>query len=538
MTVERDLVFVSYSHDDAAWAQAFTEILKPLVRSKRLHMWVDSTNIRVGERWHPEIERGVAGSDLALLLVSRSYLASDYIMETELPALVAAGVRLAPALVGDCLWHHVPELAAVQWLHDPGRDGALGRYADNPGERDRRLVLICERLLPLLPAASAAPPVAPTAPQVRAAAVPEGSTAGALSGVPGLPPAYVVRAELAGLVAAVAADVDALGLVGPAVGVHGQGGIGKSVLAAALARHEGVRRRFPDGVFWVPVGEHADVLALQLDLLARLGAGPSTARTVAEATAELRSTTAEKRVLLVVDDVWTAGAAHAFRVTGPQGRVVYTSRDAALVAAVGAAARAVDVLSSAAARELAAGVLGGVVPPPQADAVFAAVGHTPLGVALVAAAVAGGRGWAELAAELARDVYGDHPSANAFKAMQAAVGVLPADLTEALLGLAVFPAGTGVPIAAVARLWAHTRGCHLGPDRGRPGPPGRGRGAPARRRHDRFPRPAARLPGAARAAAGRAAHGAGRRLPGAAARRSRRRGGGCPTRSRTCSTTS
>jgi hypothetical protein len=28
------------------------------------------------------------------------------------------------------------------------------------------------------------------------------------------------------------------------VGLHGQGGIGKSVLAAALARDEGVRRRF------------------------------------------------------------------------------------------------------------------------------------------------------------------------------------------------------------------------------------------------------------------------------------------------------
>ena len=146
-----------------------------------------------------------------------------------------------PTLVGDCLWHHVPELASVQWLHDPGRDGALGRYANNPAERDRCLVQIC-------------------------------------------------------------------GLVGPAVGVHGQGGIGQSVLAAALARHEGVRRRFPDGVFWVRVGEHADVLALQLDLLAQLGAGQSSARTVAEATAELRSLLPEKRVLLVVDDVWSAGA--------------------------------------------------------------------------------------------------------------------------------------------------------------------------------------------------------------------------------------
>ena len=58
----------------------------------------------------------------------------------------------------------------------------------------------------------------------------------------------------------------------PRLGLLGQGGIGKSVLAAALARDEGMRRRFPDGVFWVTVGERPDVLAAQFELLARLGA--------------------------------------------------------------------------------------------------------------------------------------------------------------------------------------------------------------------------------------------------------------------------
>jgi NB-ARC domain len=42
-----------------------------------------------------------------------------------------------------------------------------------------------------------------------------------------------------------------------ALGLSGQGGIGKSVLAAGLARDEQVRRHFPDGVFWVMVGERA-----------------------------------------------------------------------------------------------------------------------------------------------------------------------------------------------------------------------------------------------------------------------------------------
>jgi hypothetical protein len=40
-------------------------------------------------------------------------------MKQELPALIEQGVRLAPVLVGDCYWDHVPELTRVQWLHDP-----------------------------------------------------------------------------------------------------------------------------------------------------------------------------------------------------------------------------------------------------------------------------------------------------------------------------------------------------------------------------------------------------------------------------------
>jgi hypothetical protein len=29
------------------------------------------------------------------------------------------------------LWHYVPELARVQWLHDPGRDGPLNLFERN-----------------------------------------------------------------------------------------------------------------------------------------------------------------------------------------------------------------------------------------------------------------------------------------------------------------------------------------------------------------------------------------------------------------------
>ncbi len=50
------------------------------------------------------------------------------------------------------------------------------------------------------------------------------------------------------------------------VGVQGMGGIGKTVLATALALDEEVRRAFRDGVFWLTFGQTPELAALQLQL--------------------------------------------------------------------------------------------------------------------------------------------------------------------------------------------------------------------------------------------------------------------------------
>ena len=50
---------------------------------------------------------------------------------------------------------------------------------------------------------------------------------------------------------------------GSRVGVQGMGGIGKSVLAAAVARDREVRRAYPNGVLWVSVGQDPNLLQRQ-----------------------------------------------------------------------------------------------------------------------------------------------------------------------------------------------------------------------------------------------------------------------------------
>jgi hypothetical protein len=82
---------------------------------------------------------------------------------------------------------------------------------------------------------------------------------GKLIAVPELLPHFLPRPDdLKAVKEVVLADVNKPVVVtGTArrVGVQGMGGIGKSVLATALARDCDVRRAFPDGVLWVTLGE-------------------------------------------------------------------------------------------------------------------------------------------------------------------------------------------------------------------------------------------------------------------------------------------
>ncbi|MCP4529572.1 MAG: hypothetical protein GY831_00005, partial [Delftia sp.] len=91
-----------------------------------------------------------------------------------------------------------------------------------------------------------------------------------LSNVPLLPPHFLPRdEELAALKALVLSETnDSVAITGRTlnVGLQGMGGIGKSVLAAALARDDDVRRAFPDGVLWVTLGQTPALTARQTQI--------------------------------------------------------------------------------------------------------------------------------------------------------------------------------------------------------------------------------------------------------------------------------
>ncbi len=90
--------------------------------------------------------------------------------------------------------------------------------------------------------------------------------------------------------------------------IYGLGGIGKSVLAAKLARDPDVQSHFSDGILWATLGQNPDILPLLSGWIQALGDNDYKPTAIESASNHLRTLLYDKRVLLVVDDVLESSA--------------------------------------------------------------------------------------------------------------------------------------------------------------------------------------------------------------------------------------
>lgn len=110
------MIFVSYSHSDEKWRKRFEIISKPLSRSEGIRFWSDH-DLRLGE-WENQIEKAMKGAVAAVLLVSDSFLASDYIVSKELPLILRLakqeGLAICWAYLEPCDLKRHPEITNFQ----------------------------------------------------------------------------------------------------------------------------------------------------------------------------------------------------------------------------------------------------------------------------------------------------------------------------------------------------------------------------------------------------------------------------------------
>ena len=250
-----------------------------------------------GLKFTQEIRDAIDNSDRLLLILGPCAVRSDYVRaEWEYALLFAKGV--VPVLrLGD--YSMLPE--ELSGLHCPDFREPRS-YSEALEELKRLLAEPVPKLGPLLTAA------------------------------PALPPHFIPRPEyLAGLHESVLADVERPVVITSArqtTALHGMGGIGKSVLAAAFARAADTRRAFFDGIFWLTIGQKPDLAGTIRLMATAFGEEAKDYLDPDAARARLPRVLERKVCLIVLDDVWSVDDVRPFQnALGARCRLLMTTRD-------------------------------------------------------------------------------------------------------------------------------------------------------------------------------------------------------------------
>lgn len=113
-------IFISYSHRDSKWREELTPHLDELRQYFHLDIWHDG-EIPPGSNWKGAIDQSVQSTDVAILLVSANFLASEFIRKNELQPFLQAGALILPIIAGHCLYEKIPGLSQLQSVNDPTR---------------------------------------------------------------------------------------------------------------------------------------------------------------------------------------------------------------------------------------------------------------------------------------------------------------------------------------------------------------------------------------------------------------------------------
>ncbi|WP_253257685.1 NB-ARC domain-containing protein, partial [Microcystis aeruginosa] len=186
--------------------------------------------------------------------------------------------------------------------------------------------------------------------------------------------------------------------------IYGLGGIGKSTLAAALAQEKEVQVFFPDGIFWATLGQQPDILSFLHGWIQALGDYNFKPTGIDAASLHLRTLLADKKALLVVDDLWNVEDIDPFRVAVNQCKLLVTTRE---VPVKGAIRYDLDVMTESQSLALLTGYLKhelNLADQKQAKILAKIVGYLPLALELTAAQIEDGIPWAELIEDLRAEI--------------------------------------------------------------------------------------------------------------------------------------
>jgi hypothetical protein len=421
--------FISYARADA---KAFAHRLKADLEAQGLRVWLDVSDMPSGDTFIAEIDRAIEAADYFLLVNTSGAILSPYCRDEWAKALEKAKPIIPLLLAGD--YDELPTEAHAR-LNDARDFRAEAEYA----EQLSRLVAQLRH-----------PP----------------KKAASLYNVPSLPSYYLNRPlDLGDLSQALTAHkTTVLTSVSKRLGVQGMGGIGKSVLTAALARDYFVRRTFSDGIFWLTFGTQPDLKRLWGMLRGWLEGNNEPYKDAYEARQAFEQLTREREYLLILDDVWESEHLTPFLNLGDKSRLLVTTRFATILDSIDAYSYALGLLNVTQARELFAKTADTPLDKlyPEAEAIIGHCENLPLAISVVGAMVKRKPRtyWAD-ALEALRESdfealaakFPDYPYPNLFAALKVSIDALKPELRERYYDFAVFPDDVSIPEAVPITFW-------------------------------------------------------------------------------------
>ena len=144
-------IFISYAHSDKQWLDLLQKHLKVIKKYfDNVECWAD-TQLKGGDKWREEIKKAIEKANVAILLVSTDFLASDFISTDELPPLLRkaadSGTRILPLIVSPCDYE-ISELEEFQAVNSP--DKTLADLAGDEASIGRTFLALTKEIKSLL----------------------------------------------------------------------------------------------------------------------------------------------------------------------------------------------------------------------------------------------------------------------------------------------------------------------------------------------------------------------------------------------------
>ncbi len=449
-------IFLSYARTDGAMAA--TKLRDGLANAaltagQPLAVWQDLTSMRSGQ-WREQIRAAIRTGDHLLMVLSAEALQSE-VCAWEWHVARLAGAEISPVLADPAYdLANLPKWMKAQHIYR--LDLAASGIAEHP--EWQRLVAS----LRAAPASRRMPTISRT-PGERF--------------VPRPTEMHALRAML----------LDARGdAVGITTAFTGSGGMGKTTLALALAHDQRIQSAFYGGQLLVELGQQPNLLLVLRAALLDLTGENSDAETLKQATEKLASALADRRILLVIDDVWNWLHLEPFMQGGPGCARLVTTRDEGVLAKFRSATKpiTVDQMSEdQAVALLAAGLSAADI---AAHSAFLVSLANRLGRCALLLELANGRIWtwehdrgglsgavdeAEIEfhfkgvtafdtedrapVDLSNPTTRNEAYADS---IAASLDTLNAEHTSRFLELAIFPEDTDVPYTSIVLYWAETAG--------------------------------------------------------------------------------